>query len=1049
MSDDLPPPATPTLPGRAYEVLTPGEKFGDYQVLRCVSYDLLGSLYRVRKPRAKNEQTVFVMPPIIAPTPEFKQRFNEIAPKLCGLEHPNVFAFGEASLVKDRFTFLGGPFEGMNLADYLQDYVDQQLKERKPHGDEPQELVSDLPMGLPAEEVRSIISQVLEGLDFLYQNKIQHLNLNPTNILRAKGGQISVAGFGLFNLIGQERFEEVVSAGIPPIALGGRAIRINTVDILSPEARQGKASDARSDVYALGITTYWLLTGRKPGANYQRPSEIVEGLDEKWDIFIANCLDREPERRYQSVTKAKADFTQFHAIKPIRTSAPRNSIGTTDTATIFRHIDFIPVPRQVKERGEKTARIFRLAVIGLVLIIAASLFFSTMKLMLGDSYTEGKVAIRTPEGKTPRLVFDLEPQTSLVTIPGTDVRFIVKDGQLNLNILPGSYRFEFSAPGYQKTSRLLQVESSPMRENISLAPSWAKTTFTSLPDTKLTATSAKGDVVELGTTDETGKLVVTEKISAGEYEISADKEGYAITDSGPFTLSAKEENFVEVPVDAVLGVLRVRSEPRGAAIFFRDQQIGETNETLKDLPVDEEFTITLKKPGYRDSTLAVRVASDTRTILDFGELAPLAGEVDLSIELGSQPISPAEIERLTIKVEATSPFLDKQEITYTGAQLGESLIVPQINEGDVTLTVSHPNYRDQTRSFTMGNKVRVNVAFDLEALPGIVSIEPEPAGQDWSFRFNGRAVRLPELKAPLPVGKTSTLSISNPNYFTQSKSFQPSANERITWAPVMKKVPSPSKGTNYETPFLDMPLIWIAPGSFKLGSPPNEASRLPEEGPQTSVRISQGFWIAAHEVTQKQYKMVMGNNPAEHQGETKPVESVSWSEARAFCRKLTEQESAAGRIPAGFEYRLPTEAEWEYAARAGSSTPFNWGNTADWSKGNFRGNYPRDFDSSHLDAPTHYGTQPVGSYQPNAWGLYDMHGNVREWCLDSYNARLPGGDQTDWIRREGSSRRAIRGGGWEDFAIHARSAYRSEGMSESARSASAGIRVVLGPKVEI
>ena len=196
------------------------------------------------------------------------------------------------------------------------------------------------------------------------------------------------------------------------------------------------------------------------------------------------------------------------------------------------------------------------------------------------------------------------------------------------------------------------------------------------------------------------------------------------------------------------------------------------------------------------------------------------------------------------------------------------------------------------------------------------------------------------------------------------------------------------------------------------------------------------------------HSTLLGENPSRHVGENKPVDYVNWPEAMAFCRKLNEQESAGGRVPEGYEYRLPTEAEWEYAARAGGRTPFFWGSTADSSQGNFKGKYPRDFTGGKIDAPDYYGSLPAGSFEPNAWGLYDMHGNVREWCFDTYNARLPGDSQTDWVRLENSSRRAVRGGGWEDFAIHSRAGSRNEGISEQFRTASTGFRIVLGPKIQ-
>ncbi|WP_269541513.1 SUMF1/EgtB/PvdO family nonheme iron enzyme [Cerasicoccus fimbriatus] len=1048
MSDESTAPKMTAPPGRAYEVLTPGEKFGDYQVLRCVSYDLLGSLYRVRKPRSKDEKTVFVMPPIIKSDQEFHERFAQMGPKLCKLEHPNVFSFEEAVVVKDRFTFMGKEFDGENLADYLQNYVNKQIKERKSNQDEPRELVSDLPMGLPADDVTSILSQTLEGLAYLADKKIQHYNLNPTNILRAKNGSIKVAGFGLLSLIGQERFEAVVSAGIPPIALGGRAIRINTVDILSPEVRQGKPADARSDVYALGITAYWLLTGRKPTADYVPPSEVVHGLSEKWDIFIANCLDREPEKRYQSVNKAKDDFENFENIRPLRNKSQKASIGTTDTKTVFRHLDFIPVPKKLQEKGTKTASAFRLAVVGVVLLIFGSLIFSAINVMLDDSFPDGVVAIKTPDGQEPRLSFALEPDNVGVKISGTTHNFIVRDGKLDLNILPGSYRFAFTAPGFDSHSELIQIDKEPLQKTIKLRPALVDAVFVSEPSVTLTAVDASGKEFPLGETDASGQLVANQVIVAGDYTMIADKAGYSPTKSGPYTLSSREANTVQVPIEAILGVLRVKSDPSGADVFYGDRQLGKTNVTLQDLPVNEEFLLTVKLDGYRDKTLAVTVLPQTKDILDFGTLTPLSGEIAPVILFGGKEPTPEQLKSVKITGVSRNSQLGEQTFSADASSIANGQFrIQGVREGEVEMTVSHPDYYDVSKTFSLGNNVRVKVPYDMEPLPAILTLAPKPANEDWVITLDGKKVKLPEMQAPLKPGVKHTLSIGSKDYFAQSKSFTPKPNEKMSWAPEMVLIPSPESGQNYEVPFIDMSLVWIAPGSFSMGSPPTEPSRLPEEGPVTQVRLTRGYWIGAHEVTQQQYTDVIGFNPSRLQGKTRPVEYVSWNEAMAYCRKLNEREQEAGRLPAGYEYRLPTEAEWEYAARAGSTAPFHWGNTATAENAHFQGTYPRDFESSDVDAEDDYGAKEVGQYQPNAWGLYDVHGNVREWCFDDYNARLPGDEVTDWVRLQDGSRHPVRGGGWEDFAIRSRAASRSEGLSENFRNASTGFRVVLAPAI--
>jgi formylglycine-generating enzyme required for sulfatase activity len=234
----------------------------------------------------------------------------------------------------------------------------------------------------------------------------------------------------------------------------------------------------------------------------------------------------------------------------------------------------------------------------------------------------------------------------------------------------------------------------------------------------------------------------------------------------------------------------------------------------------------------------------------------------------------------------------------------------------------------------------------------------------------------------------------------------------------------------------DTNLVFIQPGSFTMGSPTNEAERWPDEV-QHFVTISRGFWMGKYLVTQRDYLSVAGSNPSFFNGIkngvdygidlTRPVESVSWFDATNYCTQLTQQERAAGRIPTNCVYRLPTEAEWEFACRAGTRTAFYLGRGLNSGQANFDGRY--EYDSSvgsitnasgiHLDRTT-----PVGSYAANGWGLYDMAGNVWEWCQDWYGP-YPAGSVTDPQGAVTGSYRLIRGGYWFIDAVYCRSAYRS------------------------
>ncbi len=208
----------------------------------------------------------------------------------------------------------------------------------------------------------------------------------------------------------------------------------------------------------------------------------------------------------------------------------------------------------------------------------------------------------------------------------------------------------------------------------------------------------------------------------------------------------------------------------------------------------------------------------------------------------------------------------------------------------------------------------------------------------------------------------------------------------------------------------------IPAGKFLMGTPATEKERNPDET-QHEVTLTQGFRMGVHEVTQAQYEQVMGQNPSFFKDSMLPVEQVSYNDALEFCQKLSDlpAEKAAGR-----KYRLPTEAEWEYCSRAGTSTPFHFGQELNGTQANCNGEVP--YGTTQKGAYVGK-TTPVGSYPPNAWGLYDMHGNVWEWCQDR-EGEYPKQSVTDPRGSKVGSNCVTRGGGWYLEAANCRSAYR-------------------------
>ncbi|MDR1148532.1 MAG: formylglycine-generating enzyme family protein [Spirochaetaceae bacterium] len=227
--------------------------------------------------------------------------------------------------------------------------------------------------------------------------------------------------------------------------------------------------------------------------------------------------------------------------------------------------------------------------------------------------------------------------------------------------------------------------------------------------------------------------------------------------------------------------------------------------------------------------------------------------------------------------------------------------------------------------------------------------------------------------------------------------------------------------------------VLIKGGIFTMGSPASEPERGTDE---TQHRVTVGdFYIAKSSVTQREYSRLMGNNPSEFKGDNLPVENVTWFDAVRFCNALSMREGLTPAYTISGEavtwnrnangYRLPTEAEWEYACRAGTTTPFNIGNNITDKEANCYNNYGYNNNSSGRVTGGYRGrTTPINSYTANNWGLFDMHGNAADWCWDWYG-EYGANAKTNPTGPAAGTLRVNRGGGWNDFPKHIRSAYRA------------------------
>jgi formylglycine-generating enzyme required for sulfatase activity len=249
-------------------------------------------------------------------------------------------------------------------------------------------------------------------------------------------------------------------------------------------------------------------------------------------------------------------------------------------------------------------------------------------------------------------------------------------------------------------------------------------------------------------------------------------------------------------------------------------------------------------------------------------------------------------------------------------------------------------------------------------------------------------------------------------------------------------------------------MVWIPPGSFVMGSPLNEALR-EEDETQHTARLTRGFFMSNYLLAQGQCLSLLNpsyftTNNGYSLDLTRPIEQVSWIDASNYRAHLTQQQQLAGRIPMNWIFRLPTESEWEYGCRAGTMTAFNFGDSIHGGMANFYDYY--EYDASAGDiyvanpaVPYLARTTAVGSHLSNAWGLYDMHGNLFEWCQDWYGAHPPG-SVSDPLGPASGTVRVIRGGSWSDDGSDCRSAIRVVSYP-SQRNILIGFRVVLAPVV--
>ena len=481
------------------------------------------------------------------------------------------------------------------------------------------------------------------------------------------------------------------------------------------------------------------------------------------------------------------------------------------------------------------------------------------------------------------------------------------------------------------------------------------------------------------------------QLTPGKHSLRLTKNMY-LTHEQEFEIEKGVPKTLEITLTPTFGTIKITTAPE--ATIYIDKQKKSTG-TYSGSLIKGIHLIEVEKEKYypqsRQVDIKVGVTQDEQFTL-----LPMQGVLSIMT-------TPAEVD-----------------IYLNNEPLGQSpKFINNLMVGTYTLKLQKQGYSSVTRTIEVLENQTTTINETL-ASGKEVTITSDPSGAQLSI--DGASVGITPKTISLGFGSHKIKLVNGKKVVEQSLAIKEGGQDSFSFdVSEISNFIEGSSGVSFE-------MIAVKGGTFQMGSPANEKDRGSDET-QHQVTVSD-FYIGKYEVTQKQWQEIMGTNPSNFKGDNLPVEQVSWNDIQEFIKKLNQK--------TGKNYRLPTEAEWEYACKAGTSTPFNTGNNLTTSQANYDGNYPYN---NNAKGEYRAKTMPVGSFSPNSWGIYDMHGNVWEWCSDWYG-NYPSGSQTNPQGLNTGSDRVSRGGSWGDDAQFCRSAYRYD-HAPGNRNGSIGFRLAL------
>ena len=828
---------------------------------------------------------------------------------------------------------------------------------------------------LTLESVLPVLQQIADALDYAHGQKIMHRDVKPGNVMVKSDGTVKVLDFGL---------AAQIRSSLSHVSMA-YASRSGTSLYKSPEQWRGQPQGAATDQYALAATAYELLSGHVPfeDDNLDVLSHAVltvepapvEGLPKYANDALLHGLAKEPSKRYPTC----ADFVKTLGGEKVSLGGIRVKL----------QINWMKV----------------VAIAAIVVVLA----------MVGVVYNRHAETKRIETEKsliTRRAELEVELERLLREINGMKLERGQTFGKhlddfakhLEIGKRAGADEPEIAVKNFEVALKEGEwiLKNAPLRDQATVLLNKVNSARTEAKNTK--ADKYASEIYKMAFATENEGVKAYEN---GEFETALEK------------LKVVPDHYLDAQTKTIVKRIEYLKAKADEARKQRDWEMLEARaEEIRQFSVDE-YNMLVKEAwegriadAIEKELVVARKAMDEKK---WEEAIAHANEA-LKIKAG-------HAEALKLKAVSEKSMKVANELISARKSL-------QAEKWSEALA-----HVENALKLELKNEEAKELKTEIENSWPRISIKATVDGREVEAMLCGTEKMTPLTGNQLEKAKTITgklITLQGRDIYVGS------FDEVVNWHG-LKEVIIDLKKLEGKIVLLPnneiLEMVEIKAGNFTIGSPEMEKDRYRDET-QHRVTLTQDYWLGKYEVTQGQWKAIMGNNPSFYKkGDDYPVEKVDWNEAMAFCRRLTEIERSAGRLPNSYEYTLPTEAQWEYASRGGhKSNGYHVYSGSDNLDG--VGWYDNNSGSS---------THPVGQKRANELGLHDMSGNVDEWCHDWYDTNTyKSGSSTNPVGPPNGSSRVLRGGSWGDNAESCRSAHRSK-VGPTGCGNDVGFRVALVP----